>query len=1143
MSPLATYIKDKDKILSFSDDMDSFDIEHNVNTTEYGQNLYDTSSEYVIRAAKEPTSIMGKLRKSLIDITANHKDRGAVGARAVIALNEIDRVNQSDISEQAKKEEILAIHDDMDKYLSSKGIYTKSQQTLNHYEGMLNLGLMAVGGNAVTNFGAKALLKGILRYSITSAGLRFGAFPFIKYASTLETGQQYEYKPLSLVDLMGVKTEQAGLKVGTDIIEMVGTGLISYAPDVIQRSKITAVIDQAKPKLEALFRKYNITIPKEGLTTDFVLQMTKQSPELGDAIVQAAGRLPFYKALGERGSVPIPKFSKGDIINLSGEEAKVLSIKGQEIILDIAGQQIIKNVSELAAEMLPIELRQIPEKAIESEKLPAVKGFGWKPRGFVESIQEELPEIKVSGQYIPRSTDKLAIKAKNLIKENLSIAEKIAKTEIDDKAIAIGAELLKYYSEQAEQATNETIKDALYNKAAELGNDLAVRLTNLGRSVQAASILGRMTPEGQIRFAAKTIQKYNEDIEKTKGGFLGLKRKIPELTPEQTKDIIDNIKAIEAMPDGEDKAIRFRELQNYISDLVPTSSFQKVVSIWKAGLLTGLKTSGVNILSNFSHAFVSEVLKDIPATAVDSVVALFTKKRAVTFTTKGIFKGLPEGFEKGMRYLKTGYDERNVAIKLDYKRVNFGKSKFAKGLQRYEETIFRILGAEDQPFFYGAKARSIYEQALVQTKNSGLKGKEAKDFFNNLLENPTDEMLVYAVSDAETAVFQNKTKLGEAAKQLQKIPVFEFIIPFSRTPSAVAMQILNYSPYGALKTIFVYAGKGKFNQREFSKGMGRALLGLPILALGAYLLRKDKITLESPKGESEMKMWELEGRKPNSIKIGDKWRSVQGFGPLGNLLLVGAHFQNAFNQEGTPTKAIAIAHAKSLTSFSEQTFLTGISQATMAITEPERGAPSFSRRFISSFVPTLVADIARGVDTKYRRTEDIPQALMERIPLLRESLEPQIDILGREKMRKENFLEVLADPTRPLTEINEPITKELRRLRDAEYTIATTQVGDKTGYKILTPKQNTELWQRAGQIAYEKLSALMSISTYNDVPDDIKVREINKIFKKSKLIARTEKLIEITNGLQEGQLRKKLSEAKEDGLMNREVHNYFLRFR
>ena len=130
---------------------------------------------------------------------------------------------------------------------------------------------------------------------------------------------------------------------------------------------------------------------------------------------------------------------------------------------------------------------------------------------------------------------------------------------------------------------------------------MAKNLTEQGRAVQAASILGRLTPEGQIRFAARQIQKYNEEIEKSGKGIIGLKKKIPELTAEQEKTIVQEMKAIEAMPDGTEKAMKFQQLQNYISDLVPSSLYQKIVSVWKAGLLTGIKTSGLNIFSNLTR--------------------------------------------------------------------------------------------------------------------------------------------------------------------------------------------------------------------------------------------------------------------------------------------------------------------------------------------------------------------------------------------------------------------------------------------------------------------------------------------------------------------------------------------------------------
>lgn len=757
----------------------------------------------------------------------------------------------------------------------------------------------------------------------------------------------------------------------------------------------------------------------------------------------------------------------------------------------------------------------------------------YKQRGFVTSIKDELPQLKVSGQYIPRSTDELAQKANTLIKENIEVAEKMAMTGTDDASVATAAELLKHYSDEASKAVSPAVADALYTKAAELGNSIAERLTELGRSVQAASILGRMTPEGQIRFAAKTIQRYNDEVEKNSGLF-GIKKKIPELTPEQTKNIIARLKEIAAMPDGELKAMKFKELSNYISDLVPTPLLNKIITIWKAGLLTGLKTSGLNIFSNISHA-ATETLKDLPATAVDGVVSLFTKKRAVTFTISGLGFGVKEGFEKGWKFLKTGYDSRDVLSKLDYKRVNFGKGRVAKALQAYEETVFKILGAEDQVFYYGAKARSIAEQARVQAINNKLRGEEKKKFVEDLVANPTDDMVVLAVADAETAVFQNQTLLAKVGAKIKEIPGAEFILPFSKTPSAVAMQILNYSPVGAVKTTLQNIGKGKFDQRDFSKGMGRALLGIPILWLGYEMYKNGDINLNKPKSEGEKKLWELEGRKENSIKVGDKWRSISVLGPGGNLLLIGGQFSRAMEKSGSPTEAFSTAVFGSAKSFTEQTFLKGMSSAMDAINDPEKSAEYFTSGLVSSAVPTIIADVAKATDDTERRTENIAEAVAARIPVLRRSLEPQVDVFGQDRMIKENFFEIMADPTRPSTETVNPVVQEIRRLIDEGNKVSTTQVGDREGYKILTQEQNTDLWQTAGRIAYEKISSYMQMDSYESDEDEIKSKNINSLFDKAKTTARAEKVLEITEGLQEDDLMQKLSEAKKDGLLNQEV--------
>jgi len=152
---------------------------------------------------------------------------------------------------------------------------------------------------------------------------------------------------------------------------------------------------------------------------------------------------------------------------------------------------------------------QITETVVET---------GTKVRKFLTSVKNARPDIplKIGNEYIPRSTDDLAIKARNLIKDSIYAAEHLAQTGTGDDAIATASELIKHYADEAVKATSEVAKDTFYGKAAELAHSAAERLTELGRSVQAASIMGRLTPEGMLKFTAKEIEKYNNALLKSK---------------------------------------------------------------------------------------------------------------------------------------------------------------------------------------------------------------------------------------------------------------------------------------------------------------------------------------------------------------------------------------------------------------------------------------------------------------------------------------------------------------------------------------------------------------------------------------------------------------------------------------------------
>lgn len=774
---------------------------------------------------------------------------------------------------------------------------------------------------------------------------------------------------------------------------------------------------------------------------------------------------------------------------------------------------------------------------------PKIKEPATPERRFVKRAGELEPNMQqyLDAKYKPRSNEELMETAKKQIDDDYAAAELKARNGTDDESVAIASRMIDDLITDARAAKPGTAQDALYEKAAQIANDAGKNLTEAGRAVQAASLLGRMTPEGMVRYAARQISKYNEQAGKrTLQNFLGSSKKIPNLSGEQAKDLTETMERINKMPDGIEKAKEIQKLQDSVREMIPDSLYNKIITLWKAGLLTGLKTSGLNILANVSHTG-TEILKDVPAALVDRVVSLFTGKRTLAMTTKGELGGMKEGVAKGWEYFKTGFDERNVGAKLDYKKVNFGKSKFAKALQAYEEKVFQTIGAQDQPFYYGMKARSLYSQAIAAAKNEGLKGKAAKDFIEKLVAEPTDDMLKYATLDAETAVFQNKTALGTAARAIQKLPGGQIVLPFGKTPAAVATQMINYTPVGVANAIISNIGKGRFDQRLFSQAMGRGLTGTAGLAVGMALMGNKMMNLGYPTSQKEREQWKLEGRMPNSILINGKWRNIGILGPMGMVLVIGGHLRQGIDETGSFVGGLAQAAGGAGNALTEQSFLKGINQAIEAVNDPERGFNGFASSLAGSIVPTIVSDISRALDTTERRTTNPIQRTISRIPGLRTVLQPQIDTLGN-RVATPNLFEVMADPTRPgnPSAPKDPLAKELRRLLDAGYNSTPTQLGGRNGFKSLSGEQNTLLQEMGGKYIYGQIKEAMQDRSYSRYDDEQKSKAIEDAVSDAKDEARAQMVLQVVKALPAAERKVKLLEMKDDGLLTQTVYDIYL---
>ena len=218
-----------------------------------------------------------------------------------------------------------------------------------------------------------------------------------------------------------------------------------------------------------------------------------------------------------------------------------------------------------------------------------------------------------------------------------------------------------------------------------------------------------------------------------------------------------------------------------------------------------------------------------------------------------------------------------------------------------------------------------------------------------------------------------------------------------------------------------------------------------------------------------------------------------------------------------------------------------------AVTEPFRQAVYAASGFVSSFIPTIINDLARAMDDKERRTittdsflKSVLQRAQSRIPVLRERLEPQVTTLGEERERVGNVFEVMLDPTRPSPGVKAPLVEELRRLWDLGHKVTPSLLGDRKGFDVLTPEQNTELWKRAGQITNEKLSKRIILPDYPDLGDEEKAKIVKDFVAKSQISARAEMVLTLTRGLTQDALNQKLKKLKASGLMTKQVFDKYL---
>lgn len=666
--------------------------------------------------------------------------------------------------------------------------------------------------------------------------------------------------------------------------------------------------------------------------------------------------------------------------------------------------------------------------------------------GGKEGRQNLSPAVQaeISGEHAVRSTKQLAANAAAGA-DGQSLDHIIQKAH-EDLAVPAG-HIDDTTVASVQQAIERADAEGRTQDAVALHDALSEHLVKQGQTIQAASLLYKLSPNGQLYKGLRDIKKA--------GG---------EITPElegKLKGLTDNINNAKT---PEEKDFATAQLHKAVADAIPQSAANNALSVWKASLLSGVKTQGGNFVSNATFGGLKKV-SDVVSAEVDNALSLFTGQRTKTLTNRGTFEGTVQGLKSAKTTMKTGIDVRNAGDKYEqHADINFKNPVIQKVFGMPANFIFRGMNAADQPFYYSAFKNSIYDQAKAEGLTMKLRGDALNDYMNKTAAEPSEQMAETAKREADKSVLNYDT-VGSKAIQamhtgIDHVPgitpagkaiahvALNVLAPFVRVPSAFLSRTIDFTPLGVGKEIFHQIAAKKFDQRALSTAIGEGATGTGVIALGIALTQNNLLSGDYPTGDpKEVQRWKAEGITPNSVKLGGKWISLNYLGPVGLLFNAGHNIETSVG--GSAATKVSAALAGFGQGLLNQSFLQGFSGFSAAINNPTQSAKTYINSEAGSIVPAISNDVANATDKFQRQANTVGQTIKNRIPGLREQNPIKQDIYGN-KLQQPSGITGVINPLKPSNVLANPVTTEVARLHNVDPNNSDLQVTPTPIKSVLT---------------------------------------------------------------------------------------------
>ena len=526
-----------------------------------------------------------------------------------------------------------------------------------------------------------------------------------------------------------------------------------------------------------------------------------------------------------------------------------------------------------------------------------------------------------------------------------------------------------------------------FDRAIELVETYDTQLREAGRFVQAASIWNRLTPTGFIRWAEKQLASTRSKYSWWDTLF-GRKPESFTLTPEEKKTIFERMTEINKMPEGVDKTDATLQVIDMVAQKTPPSVSELFDAYRYQNMLSSPKTHERNIGENALNAFFTRPLEITTRGAIDYVKAgLFgTDRQAYVKDTpvymKTALNSVPNATKAFMAVMKSkkgsqmAKPDLGVEVKSEFERARF------KQIPKSLTVVTRFMEASDAFFssIIGAGEFAVQKQRGATDAEAYKRAEEIsqKYLYRDKLD-PNDPDISYF-----SKVLSSVGKMMQDSRKLPGLGTLsKWYVPFIRTPINKGIAMIERSPLGL--------ARGKFDQEAMSK----IIAGSIFTGLGAMFAMEGNTTWVPPSDPKEKELFYAAGRKPFSVKIGDKWIPSWYLGPyaLAFILPTAVKYyaedrKQAITQDGAE-KLMAIASGTAQFVGSQTS-----TQSIGALFQALSGDVDFTFLATTAFtleqvIPAqgLVRFVGTIIDPVYRKPTGFLENIEKDLPFLSKSLE------------------------------------------------------------------------------------------------------------------------------------------------------------